>query len=93
MLRFIMFLSVASGLIAQQQDSSYNSKIYHADFRLENWAKSIKALATSGIAIDPDNVPEFEAGRRFFIKVNDKDLAEMHKFDRTRKVHNDNEIS
>lgn len=57
-------------------------------FAQENWSKAIEALGFVGTFVDPDSptVQYVEAGRRFYVKVNDADLPILHRLGRKALV-------
>ncbi|MFW5840810.1 MAG: tetratricopeptide repeat protein, partial [Planctomycetota bacterium] len=57
-------------------------------FAQQNWSKAIDALSLVGTFVDPDSpsVEYVEAGRRFYIKVQDADLPVLYRLGRTTRV-------
>lgn len=53
-------------------------------FAQGNWDKAIKALGLVGTFVDPNSptVQYVEAGRRFYVKIEDGDLPILHRLDR-----------
>ncbi|MFP4105112.1 MAG: tetratricopeptide repeat protein [Phycisphaerae bacterium] len=57
-------------------------------FSQQNWNKAIEALKLVGTFVDPDSpTAEYvEAGRRFFVKIEDNDLPILHRLGKKTKV-------
>jgi TolA-binding protein len=57
-------------------------------FTQRNWNKAIEALSLVGTFVDPSSpaVEYVEAGRRFFVKIEDADLPVLHRLGRSMRV-------
>lgn len=57
-------------------------------FAQGNWSKAIKALSLVGTFVDPNSptVQNVEAGRRFYVKIEDGDLPILHRLGRRIEV-------
>ncbi len=70
-------------ITTQYPNTSWASQAYYyigaGHFAQQNWSKAIEALSLVGTAVDPNSPTAryAEAGRRFFVRVEDNDLPVM----------------
>jgi TolA-binding protein len=79
-------------ITTQYPNTAWANQAYYyiglSHFAQENWSKAIEALSLVGTSVDPNSpsAQYAEAGRRFYVKVEDADLPVMTSLGKTAKV-------
>lgn len=79
-------------ITSQYPDSDWGNEAYFyigmAHFAQENWSNAIEALGLVGTVADPNEeaAERIEAGRRFYVKVEDADLPILHRLGQQVRV-------